>query len=60
MLVNVIAVACGFLNFLAGFFLFLIAGLADADDESALRSFNHIVGDDGEVVDFHHSFDLGE
>jgi hypothetical protein len=29
--------SCGFLNFLAGFFLFRMAGLADADDEDALR-----------------------
>ena len=35
-----------------------MAGLADADDEGALCRFDHIVGDDGEVVDFHHSFDL--
>ena len=53
-------VPCGFLNFLAGFFLFRMAGLADADDEGALCRFDHVVGDDGEVVDFHYSFDLWE
>ena len=33
---------CGFLNFLAGFFLFQMAGLADADDEGALCRFDHV------------------
>lgn len=37
-----------------------MAGLAHADDEGALCGLDHVVGDDGEVVDFHHSFDLGE
>ena len=41
-------------------FVFGWRGLAGADDKGALRSFNHVVGDDGEVVDFHHSFDLRE
>ena len=37
--------SCGFLNFLAGFFLFRMAGLADADDEGALCRFDHVVGE---------------
>ena len=36
---------CGFLNFLAGFFLFLMTGLADADDEGALCRFDHVLID---------------
>ena len=31
-----------------------------ANPNWALCRFDHVVGDDGEVVDFHYSFDLGE
>ena len=37
-----------------------MAGLADADDEDALCRFDRVVDDDGEVVDFHYSFDFWE
>jgi hypothetical protein len=37
-----------------------MTGLADADDEGALCRFDHVVGDDSEVVDFHQAFAFGE